>query len=77
MADWDLPQREERGHVQPAGCGQHGRRLLHAGHRNGPFHPHIHLGAPLLLEAEILFHWRLLGEAGAALHHQQGEETPK
>lgn len=74
VADWDLPQWEEWGNVQPAWRGQHGRCLLHAGHSNGPLHPHLHLWTSFLLETEILLHWRLLREAGFALHYQQGEQ---
>lgn len=73
MAHGHLPQREERGDEQSAGHRQHGGRVLHAGGRHGPEPHHFHLGAPLLLEAALLFHGRVLRSAGAALLHQQGQ----
>lgn len=73
VAHRDLPPREERGDEQSAGHRQHGRRVLHAGGRHGPQPHHLHLGAPLLLEAALLFHWHLLWPARAALLHQQGQ----
>lgn len=73
VAHRDLPPREERGDEQSAGHRQHGRRVLHAGGRHGAQPHHLHLGAPLLLEAALLFHGHLLWPAGAALLHQQGQ----
>lgn len=73
MADGDLPPREERGDVQPAGCRQHGRRLLHAGRRHGSVAHHLHLRALVLLAAALLLHGRLLRPARLRLLHQQGE----
>lgn len=74
VANWDLPQRKERGHVQPAGRGQHGGGLLYVSYSHGPLHPHLHLRAPFLLEAEILLHRGLLWKTWNAIHDQQGEE---
>lgn len=73
MADGDLPPREERGDVQPAGCGQHGRCLLHAGGRHGSIAHHLHLRTLVLLAAALLLHGRLLRPARLRLLHQQGE----
>lgn len=36
-------------------------------------HGDLHLGTPLLLEAALLFHGRVLRPAGAAVLHQQGQ----
>lgn len=73
MADWDLPPREERGHVQPAGRRQHGGSLLHAGRRHGSVSHHVHLRALVLLAATLLLYGRLFRPAWARLQHQQGE----
>lgn len=73
MADRDLPPREERGDVQPAGRGQHGRCLLHAGCCHGSVAHHFHLRTLVLLAAALLLHGRLLWAARLRLHHQQGE----
>lgn len=73
MADGDLPQREERGDEQPAGRGQHGRRLLHAGGGHGSVAHHLHRRACLLLATALLLHGLLHGQARLRLLHQQGE----
>lgn len=73
MADRDLPPREERGNVQPAGRRQHGRCLLHARCRHGSVAHHLHLRTLVLLAAALLLHGRLLRPARLRLQHQQGE----
>lgn len=75
VADWDLPQWEERGDEQPAGCGQHGWSVLHAGNRNGSQPHYLCLGAPVLLETQILLYWRLHRHTRPALLHQQGKAS--
>ena len=73
MADGDLPPREERGDVQPAGRGQHGWGLLHAGRRHGSVSHHLHLRTLVLLAAALLLHGRLLRSTRLRLLNQQGE----
>lgn len=73
VADRNLPQWEERGNVQSAGCGQHGWGLLHAGHSHGTLPYHLCLWASLLLEAQILLHWGLQWQAGSSFQHQSGK----
>lgn len=74
VADRNLPQWEERGYVQSAGCGQHGWSLLHAGHGHGALPHHLCLWASLLLEAQILLHWGLHWQARSPFLHQSGKE---
>lgn len=69
MADRHLPQREERGDEQPAGCGQHGRGFLHARSCHGSVVNHFHLRTFVLLAAALLFHGRVLRKARSHLLH--------
>ena len=74
VADRYLPQREEWGDVQSAGYRQHGWSLLHAGHGHGAVPHYLRLWASLLLEAQILLHRGLHGQAGSSFLHQSGED---
>lgn len=74
LADRDLPPWEEWGDVQPAGCGQHGWRFLHARCCHGSFTHYLHLWTLVLLAAALLLHGRLLRPARLRLLNQQGEK---
>lgn len=74
VADRNLPQWEEWGDVQSAGCRQHGWGLLHASYGYGALPYHLCLWTPLLLEAEILLHRGLHWQARPTFLHQSGED---